>query len=290
MKFISKILIQFIELLFYGNFWIALGALAIVLQTNLLIEKTLYLGNYEVFVFSSTLFLYALHRIIGLQRVQKFSDKGRYLVIKKFKTHIFTYAVLGGIIASICFLKLPTYIKLLTVSPALLSMGYVAPIFGKNRRLRDFDFLKIFLVAFVWAWVTVILPFSIHKYWEIKLLAPMFIERFLFIFAITIPFDIRDLKIDNDGNVSTIPGLIGIQKSMLLSYAALVLMIIFSSYLFAVGFYPLSYYYGLLLSFLTTSILIYLTDKQSHDYFFTGVIDGTMILQFIFVFIFHQIF
>ena len=289
MKILSKIFIQFIELLFYGNFWIAFGALSLFLQTQSLATSRLLFGWQEGFIFSSTLFLYALHRIIGLKRVQKFTDKGRYLVIQRFRNHIILYAFLGGLAATFCFFQLPNFQKAIIVAPALLSIGYVIPVFGKERRLRDFNFLKIFLVAGVWAWVTTVVPLVGVPLASGMELFLIFAERFLFIFAITIPFDIRDLKVDNDGNVSTIPGKIGVRKSLYLSYLSLTAMIVISSFLFGSGVYPLGYYFGMLLSFVTTCWFIYLTPRQSHDYFFTGVMDGTMILQFLFILLFSGI-
>ena len=289
MKFFSKIFIQFIELLFYGNFWIAFGALSLFLQTKWILTFDIQIDELAAFVFSSTLFLYAAHRIVGLQRVQKFTNKGRYLVIQKFRVHIFAYAFLGGVGAAYFFFQLQTNMKLIVIAPSLLSLGYVIPIFGKERRLRDFSFIKIFLVAIVWAWVTVALPwFQLYETITSEAIL-MFLERTLFIFAITIPFDIRDLRVDKDTNVNTIPSKIGIRKSLYLSYAALCFVLIISSYLFATGLYSVPVYYGILLSCLTTSILIYLTPSQDHDYFFTGAMDGTMILQLIFILLFSNI-
>jgi len=283
MNFPSKILFGFIDLLYYGNFWIALCALSLFWQTECILINDIRFDELAGFVFCSTLFLYAAHRIVGLRRVQKFTNKGRYLVIQKFKYHIFAYAFLGGVGAAYFFFQLPTNLQLIVIAPSLLSLGYVVPLFGKDRRLRDFSFIKIFLVAVVWAWVTVVLPWAqINGTFSTEAIL-MFLERTFFIFAITIPFDIRDLRIDKDAKVNTIPTKIGIRKSLYLSFAALCFMIIISSYLFAIGLYPVFAYYGILLSYLTTSIFVYLTPSQDHDYFFTGVMDGTMILQFLFV-------
>ena len=51
--------------------------------------------------------------------------------------------------------------------------------------------------------------------------------RFLFVFLITIPFDIRDIKYDNN-NLKTIPLSLGIQKSKLLSIFTLLLICLIS--------------------------------------------------------------
>ena len=83
---------------------------------------------------------------------------------------------------------------------------------------------KIFAISFVWATVTILLP-VIHSekaYNDFHILT-MMIERFLFVFAITIPFDIRDMNADSQTGLKTIPLLIGEKKSTYTSMIALVL-------------------------------------------------------------------
>ena len=88
----KSFLIKFIDLLFYSNFWIALAGIAMTLQTYWLFENEIVLNSLSWFIFASTLFLYALHRIVGLVKVQSFTNKGRYKVISTFKNHIIIYA------------------------------------------------------------------------------------------------------------------------------------------------------------------------------------------------------
>ena len=87
MAFIKKWFFAFLDLLFYGNFWIALCSTVLVLQTKQLLYGSWEIGWLEGFVFASTLFLYALHRISGLRQMATFADKGRFLVITRFKHH-----------------------------------------------------------------------------------------------------------------------------------------------------------------------------------------------------------
>ena len=68
---VKKLLIKFIDLILYGNFWIALAALAMALQSQYIFTGQLTLNNLSYFIFSSTLLLYALHRIVGLKKVKE---------------------------------------------------------------------------------------------------------------------------------------------------------------------------------------------------------------------------
>ncbi len=280
MSWVRKI----IDLILYSNFWIAVGALALCLQTAHLLQLELP-PALLFFVFSSTLFLYALHRIVGLQKVKPFQDKGRYLVISTFRNHIIIYAALGGLAAFVSFWYLNWNVQLALIIPAILSLGYVIPVLTGNKRFRDVHFVKIFMIALVWAAITVLLP-TLEA--DIPLHASimwMFLERASFIFAITIPFDIRDLSIDEHTAVKTIPSTFGIPKSKLLAVSLLGFMLLLAYLNVQSGVYSPNTLIALSLSAFLSSALVYYSDKISHDYYFTGLIDGMMLVQYLLVFL-----
>lgn len=249
------------------------------LQTQFLLFGKMKANVLVLFVFCSTLFLYALHRIIGLQKVKPFQDKGRYLVISTFKNHIVIYAALAASGAFISFWRLNFSVQVALIIPAILSLGYVIPILTGKRRLRDLHFIKIFLIAIVWASITVLLPVLEADAAMDKTVLWLFLERSLFVFAITLPFDIRDLKIDAHTAVKTLPSELGIARTKGLAYAALILVIIFAS--LNVGIYSMRGLIAIGLSAVSTVFLIAYSDRVEHDYYFTGLIDGTMIVQFL---------
>lgn len=236
--------------------------------------------------FFATLFLYALHRIIGISKVHEFLEIERYAVISKFRHHIIIYAVLAGIGGTICFWYVSLAVQLSLIIPAIISLGYVIPFLSGKKRLRDFNHIKIFLIAIVWSWVTVFLPaLELGKLLEAGTWL-MGIERCLFIFAITLPFDIRDLKVDTHSKVKTIPAVIGIKRTKLLGLGVLVTASLLSALLSYLGYYDQHVLLGLLLSYVSTWFFIRYADRIHHDYFFTGLIDGTMILQFALIYLF----
>lgn len=234
-----------------------------------------------IFVFSASLFTYATHRIVGLQKVEPFQDKGRYLVISTFKSHIVVYAIIAAVTSFISFWWLNLTVKISLLIPAIISLGYVLPILAKGRRFRDIHFIKIFLIAIVWAWVGVGLtaleigyPFGANIWWMIA-------ERIFFIFAITIPFDIRDLQIDQHTEVKTIPSLIGIRNSKFLALFALSLVLICCWMNVHLGTYNLNNWWAFLISVISTALLIIYADYKRHDYYYTALLDGTIIFQFL---------
>lgn len=122
--------------------------------------------------------------------------------------------------------QLPVRTILATGFFGLLTLFYALPIFPKQKNLRSLAGIKIFIIAFVWAGVSVILP-AIHAQEALNLdLAIEFIQRLLFVVAITLPFEIRDLKFDHE-TLKTIPQTAGILQTkkfgvliLLLSIAA----------------------------------------------------------------------
>ncbi|MEM7104167.1 MAG: hypothetical protein AAF502_13600 [Bacteroidota bacterium] len=271
---------QLIDLIIYSNFNIALGAGCMGLQTYLLFFSPLELTPLVFLIFCSTLVIYALHRLIGLPKVQDFLTVERYKVIFERKYHIWVYAIMAIIGGAYCFFKVSFSVQIALVAPAAISLLYVLPILGgkRNLRLRDFNMIKIYLIAIVWAYVTVLLPaIELETIWSPKTWL-MFIERALFVFAITLPFDIRDLKVDKHTEVNTIPARIGIQNTIRLAWACLG---VFS--VLAIINYGLLISIPLLVSAISTGVFVYFSAPGRHDYFYSGLLDGTMTLQFLFV-------
>lgn len=129
-----------------------------------------------------------------------------------------------------CFLALLYFIfqqgfKILLVSGFLgiFTLLYAIPI-GKNRKnLRNIGGIKIFIIAVVWAGVSVILPLIDEV--SFKEISIIFFQRFLFVVAITLPFEMRDLEFD-PGNLNTIPQQIGIANTKYIGYSLLGIMLL----------------------------------------------------------------
>jgi len=285
-----KWLSAFINFLLYGNFWIAFAAICSSWQTSFLLQSRFENHQLHIFIFFATLFLYSLHRYVGLKEVKSFSSEGRFLIIKKFKNHILAFALVASVASFFLFWTLPTEIQLALIPAALVSLSYVLPVLDANRRLRDLNFIKIFLIALSWAWISVILP-AIHlEQFNNPAIWIMFVERSFFILAITLPFDIRDLQLDAHSAVRTIPSWLGVRKTKIVANLLLVLSLFLAGWNYFNGFYKLGGFIAILLSLFISQILINNSSKEKHDYYFSGLIDGLIVLQFILVILFALIF
>ncbi len=109
----------------------------------------------------------------------------------------------------------------------IMTLFYVIPmerVFPAIGSLRTVAGIKIFIIAACWAGVTVIFPLLNYDSAISFEMLVIFVQRFLFVIAITIPFDLRDLSHDED-DLKTLPQLIGVSKSKKLGLFLLMLFL-----------------------------------------------------------------
>jgi len=261
-----------LNLYLYSSCHIALGA---VLFTA---EAYSYLDQWDFiflsFVFCSTVLIYSIHRIVGINKLSGLSREGRFQVIAQYQDHIKAYIAVSLI--SLTYLatrlSLETIITLIPVG--IISLLYTLPILSKNKRLRDFHYIKILLICIVWAYIATLPLYmsgvTFNRLWL------YFLEKFIFILAITLPFDIRDLEIDGYSQLMTIPKSIGVKQTYGLCIALL-----------AVGFgiqvwvhwAELHLTLPYLIIYLLTFGAILLSRGKDSDYYYSGVLDGTLVVR-----------
>jgi len=276
------ILSRIIDLLLYTNIWIAGAAASLYIYTQYILCGVLFFDNKAFFLVVTCTWLYSLHRFIGLQRVKFIDREDRFFKIKHLESAIFLIGLVSLFLSATLLFTLTLLEITMLILPGLLSLMYVLPIFRGGKRLRDFDYLKIFAIAFVWAGLSVLLAaYSDSICTTANFTALIFLERFLFIFAITLPFDIRDLEIDKLTDVKTIPTIYGIHKSKILIAAVLIICTSIMTILFL---YQLVSSLILLIHIVTnflTFLFILLAIRQKHDWYYTGLLDGSMYLPLI---------
>lgn len=281
----------------FGNFLIAFSSVGLTHLSQLGKELTIGDLHLLVFVFFSTLLVYNLNLIEGMKGLKSSALRSvRHNWIVKHEKFIWAFAVLSLIVsvAELTALKKDTLFFLLV--PGIFALGYAVPIKlpgMKTLRLRELPFVKIFLVAWVWATFTVGLPLvqqnGLAELLQLKNFL-LFFSRAVFIFAITIPFDIRDLAYDSDKHIATIPSRFGIEKSKYISLALLALFTCISFIRFHHGYCSLTELISLALSSATTAGLVLMILRERKELFYSGLIEGTMLLQWLFVMLISIVF
>lgn len=193
-------------------------------------------------------------------------------------------SILWGILVVctiISFYLLIGFSERLVLSVFLLSwlaFFYTLPWFSGSTRkgLRELPYLKIFLIAICWAGVTAFLPL-LEVSTEINTVLLLTADRFLFILAITIPFDVRDLAHDAPEK-RTIPQVMGVSYALNLAS-----ILCFLSFAIVVGLVwmrgeLISYGPSLIIGYLLTLFLIRRSSTDRHELYFTGAVDGVLVL------------
>ena len=194
------------------------------------------------------------------------------MIVKKFRLHIFIYALCSAVVCVYLYIDFAVARQILLFVAGVISLLYTLPIFGDGRRLRDFSFIKILLISCTWTMVTdgLILYEAGFSYHTVALAS---LERFCYILAITIPFDVRDMEIDEAQHVPTLATILGASKSKFISYA---LFIISGIAAVAQGRYDTNSLIAILTCYTLSLLAVFYTHRERSDYWYTGIIDGLM--------------
>ena len=164
-----------------------------------------------LFVLFSTIFVY---NFIRLRKVSTNEHWLSFFLSENKKAVLFLSIIsFVFILFQSFFLNVKSIIALIPFG--LSALFYVSPISFNNQfsfSLRSIAFFKIFLIAFTWAGVTVLFPLINYELSIGLNEVILFMQRFLIIVVITIPFDIRDLSYDHE-NLKTLPQVIGLERS-----------------------------------------------------------------------------
>lgn len=270
--------------LLYSNFWIALCALAHGLLTQWLLVGAFIDWVYPAFLFSGTVAQYSMHRLISLHKHKADQLSARFLQIQQLEIGLWIIMALGSINTVFLFLSFDQSTQAFLIAPMLISLLYVLPLW-KGKRLRDIPFIKLFLIAIAWTLLTS--PgMGLHIGLGINVsIAIQIPERLLFLLAITIPFDIRDLLLDQQMPVKTFPAFLGNKGSKSLALIALMASFVIVFLQVYMGYYSGQVWVGMLPSYLLAGGLIAYSHANRPDGYYTFFLDGTILLQALGVFL-----
>lgn len=159
------------------------------------------------------------------------------------------------------FFQIPELLRYISIGLAVCTLLYVIPFYGRN--LRNRYGLKIFIVGWVWAGVTSLLPFFTTENSIEGDLVITFFQRFLWVVVLTLPFDIRDLVYDSK-DLGTLPQRFGIAKTKAFGLGLLVLIVILEGFK---DYLNLAYIASQLFILIISGILLLLARKEWHRYY-----------------------
>ena len=181
-SYISTIKVMPILLSISRLFFIGFCALAMLMQTRMILELPLSPGLLDGYVLGGSIFGYHCTH-----------PDWRYRSIA-------WGAGLAGAISFVCWAKSFTDV-LIALIPMFFWLAYYGFRRPGNAGLRTRLLAKPLTVAFAWAWVTVFMPISIEA-WYAAL--PMFLARGAFVFALALAYDVSDIGYDRRYGLRTL--------------------------------------------------------------------------------------
>jgi 4-hydroxybenzoate polyprenyltransferase len=274
------------DFLLFSNIFMSLCAVAQVLLTFRLIDsKPVY--TVIGLLFTSTLGIYNFSILLSKP---KHPEKSPYKRVRWFFAHyrlMVTFTLISLLSLIPLFFLLSMESRILLVFLSILSFCYSLPLFTLGEQkfgLRNIPGLKTFLIALVWTMSCVLLPVLEAQDLHLTDIAMrdvtiMMAKRFLLIFALAIPFDIRDLFSDRQAGLKTIPVAWGEKNAYLfcqfLLAGYIVLLFLLRRNGFNVDFFALT------ATAILMGWLIFKSRWEKNEYYYFFYLDGVLILQYV---------
>jgi hypothetical protein len=268
------------------NLFISLCAIGMIFTTFLMNDVPIRITPFTLFLTSATYVLYNFHL---------FSSRFNYKGLKEFKASftkilihpaekILFLIAFFTLLVSFFFLHADIYFFLLPL--AIFTISYTIPIIRYQKRkirLVQIPMLKTPAIAIVWGITTTVFPLleqNVSVFSSFVIL--QMISRSLFVFALCIPFEIRDVESDLSKNIHTMPVKYGVNKSRIIG-----VILVFIEILLHHMMSPLSpqAIFSLDLSSIVAMIWIITIGRQKGIYYYRLLVDGTMLVRFLFLFI-----
>ena len=267
---------RFWNFLLFGNVYVALGTFCLIQSTVIQLQLKSHLFSYSLLAFFATLFIYNFQRVfyVPQQNTALHSVRRTWIFDHPLTLKILALAGFSGVVIALFYTGFQVIFYL---SPLLLlSLAYFTPFI----KLRKNAFFKLVTLVLVWTTVTAVVPILLMgtSIFETKNLLHLLV-RFLFMAAICIPFDIRDLRIDQADNIATLPHLLGENKTRRLAMIFMFTYDVLIVVEYVLQMLPAIIFIALFVSALINTILVWLSSSERSEYFYVAGIDGTMIFQ-----------
>jgi 4-hydroxybenzoate polyprenyltransferase len=289
----KKIIKPVFDFLLFSNVFMSLCAVAQGLVTFELIgSKPVY--TVIALLFTSTLGIYNFCILVSKPQ---HPERSPLLRVRWFFAHyrlMVTFTIVSILLLVPLFFLISTESRLLLIFLGIISFFYGIPIFSFGEQkfgLRNIPGLKPFLITMVWTMSTVLLPVLEAQDLHLTAISMhdttiLIAKRFLFVGALTIPFDIRDLFEDRRLSLKTIPVILGEKGAYLFCQVMLIgyviLLFLFRSNGFSLDFWALT------LTAVLAGWLIFKSKWEKNEYYYFFYLDGVLILQYVVLLLFNQ--
>lgn len=208
-SFLKKILDFYI----HGSIHVAFAVYALVQMTFHFFHIE-YNASMSFFAFFGTIVGYNFVKYDELVRAKK-------LQMNTERKMIVVLSGISFLAALYSFILLERKTQLVSLAFLGLTVLYTLPIVPKLGNARNWAGVKIYIVAFCWAGITLLLPILNAGLPFSQDVGLKFCQRFLLVIILILIFEIIDLKND-DLSLQTVPQKLGVQKTKLLNLFLLI--------------------------------------------------------------------
>jgi 4-hydroxybenzoate polyprenyltransferase len=260
----------------FSSLYIALCAVIVVYQLHLLFPQVIISAALYVFIFFSTVCSYNFHWYLTQHSV---TGSARLAWALKYKSlHLILYFI-GLMGSAVCFILLRQHWFWIALG-AFVTFLYSAPKIPLKIfvRLRRIAIGKTIFLAFVWMYVTTLLPLLISgEPWQTGF-TWLACSRFFLVYAICILFDYRDREDDKAVGIRSMITWLSERGINILFALSILLFAIFTGILYTSGFTATVIFLLLIPGVLVAALYNY-AKRNFSDYLYYFVLDGLMMLS-----------
>ena len=221
MKYLKNAFELYINSSIHVSLAVAAFTLLTFLEYDLIPDR-----NLIFFIFFASITGYNFVKYAGIAKLHHLSLAKNLRIIQVFSGLSFLALIYFSV-------HLKINVLIATAIFGIFTLLYAIPFLGGNKNLRSLPGFKIFIIAFVWAGTTTLLPAINAKMFLGREILVDFLQRLFLVIVITLPFEIRDLNFD-DKKLSTIPQKLGVFKTKV--FGLVLLVLIFLAELFQKSF------------------------------------------------------
>lgn len=264
---------------YYSQWLIAAGAAAQCWQTSHWLRLPPVSIWVFIFVFCSTLLLYLFHfRFYWIKK--PVNDRQQFFVRHRKWLLIQFLLGLGGL--GISFFKTDVHFLVPIAVLAVCTCAYTYFIFKPRHHgiFKHNGLFKILTLTFVWMAVTSVLPVvASGRAWLTPAFLLYYVMRWLFMLAICLPFDVRDMQQDKLRGNMTLPVWLGKKNTFRLCYVCLMLHVLLPFAGLASNWYDLRIIVTNIAATAVTAYCIYYSSRNLQKEFSWFLLDSNFVLR-----------
>lgn len=287
---------KIVQTLFFGNFFYAVCAVALAIESNLQLLFPLNNWLFYLVLFSGTVVYYTRayisERYVNITNPRTAWYSTHQLFVRRSQLTLTIVCLLAGLLYVWQFrlhiLHLaPLYWLLGAAVPLIAAFYYDIPFLGLlHLNLRKTGWMKPFVIGFVWAGAVTLYPIickvmETHSGYRVSLLEGwFFLKNWMFITVLCIMFDIKDYASDSNLHLKTFVVQYGLRVTLFFIIMPLTVLGLISFLIFAniKGLPPLRIAINTL-PFIALLAVAYSLHRRKNILYYLTVIDGLMLLK-----------